>query len=109
MLGLNQFADGLDTGIDEVVRATGGIADAGAAEIDAEVVIQGREDFLEFDRPFDGFAPVFVGGTDDLSITHAAAKQQTGVGARPVIAAVVGIELWGTTELPPDDHGDILV
>ena len=101
--------DRLDAAVDEVVRAALGILDGRGGRVDAEAVVQRGEHFLEFHRAIDGLITVLVGGADDLAVVHAAAGEEGKVRARPVVAAVVLVNLRGATELAPHHNGHVLV
>src|SRR6056297_2040775 len=96
-------------GIDEIHRPTGQVLDRCAPRVDADVVIESREDLLEFDRAFDGFASEAVGRADDLSVIHSAAGEHGGTDTGPVVASALCVDLRGAAELTPHHHADILV
>ncbi len=59
--GSNQFLDRLDAGIDQVMRPPLRVLHLRFLQIDAAVVIQGGEDFLEFHGPLNHFRTQPVG------------------------------------------------
>ena len=108
-MGLDQFADGLGAVFDEVARATLGVFDGGGVHVDAEVVVEGGEDFLKGDGAAVGFAAETVGGADDLAALHAAAGEEGHGDAGPVVATDLGADARGAAEFAPDEDGDVFV
>ena len=70
----------------QVVRPAAEIGHSGLAYIDAQIVIERREDFAKRHRSFVRFASESIRGADDLAGFHSAAGQQRAAGARPVVA-----------------------
>jgi len=69
----HQFPHGLGTVGDEEVRSAGKVLHGDLVYVDAEIVVEGGEDFAEGDRSFGGFAAEAIGGADDLAGFHSAA------------------------------------
>src|SRR6218665_528735 len=95
--------------LDEVLRNARLVEDPDVFDVDPGVVVEGREDFLELDRTVFGVLAVPVRPADHLPRPHSAPGQETLVRLRPVIAAVVAVDLGGPAELPPDNHGNVPV
>lgn len=72
---LNEFAHRL-VAVDEEMRAAGEILNLGRGQVDAHVVIEGREDFLEMNGTIDRFAAETIGAADELAGFHIAAGQE---------------------------------
>ena len=105
----DDFADREVARVNEVLGGAGEVEDAGVLGIDSGAVIERGEDFLEgYGASLWSFA-VAIGGADDLSGFHAAASENGGIGLRPVIAAVIGVDSGSAAEFSPDDDGDIAI
>src|SRR5687767_6532673 len=95
--------------IDQIMRPARGVGDCGGVGVDAEVVIEGGEDFAEFHGTFRGLTAEPVGCADDLAGLHAAAAQYAAGYAGPVVAAAVFIDRRAAAEFAPGDDRHILV
>ena len=78
-------------------------------DVDAQVVVERGEDFLEVDRAVLGLGAQAIGRADDLAGAHAAAGQQGAGDVGPVVAAGVLVDLGRAAEFAPDDDRDVLV
>lgn len=61
--------------IDQIVRTTVEVRDGGVVDVDAQVLIQSGEYFLEVDRAVDWFFGITIRFADDLSDGHATTSQ----------------------------------
>jgi hypothetical protein len=95
--------------IDKILRATGEIGEGGFGHVDAHLFVERGEDLAEGYGAIGGFTGVFVGGTDDLAMAHAAAGEEGGSDAWPVISSAFGIDDRGAAEFAPDDDGNVFV
>src|SRR5204862_5446799 len=68
--------------VHQILRPSTAVVDRRRPDVDAEVVIERGEDFLEADRSFDDLLSQSVGGPDDLAGSHAAARQHREVDPR---------------------------
>ena len=59
--------------VDQVLRAAGQILDVGDVRMDAEMMIQRRDDFTEMNRAVDRYAGDAVRTSDGLAHFHSAA------------------------------------
>ena len=105
----NQLADGLGAVFDEVVGAAFGVGDGGGVDVDAEVAVEGGEDFGEGDGAAVCLAAEAVGGADDLTVGHAAAGEEGHGDAGPVVAPDLGTDDGGAAKLAPDEDGAVFV
>src|SRR5215469_10788129 len=64
----NQFTNGRP--FHQVLGPAGRVVDGRGGRVDAEVVVQRREDLLEVDRPLPGVLAEPVGGADGLAGLH---------------------------------------
>src|SRR5512134_3394339 len=83
----NQLAHRLHPAIDKVVRPAGVIGDRRAIRINAEIVIERREDFLEMHGPIFGALGKTIRRTDHLPRAHSSTGKQSTRDLRPMIAA----------------------
>src|SRR6266498_1884566 len=89
--------------IDQILRPAVRVEDARLTWIQADVAVEGREDFLELDRsPCRGTADAIT-RTDDLARAHAAARHEGAGQLRPVVAAGGVVDSRGAAEFTPDD------
>ena len=105
----NQFGQRIVSVIDEVLRPPCQILNVRDMGIDAEVVIQGGDDFAKMDRAIDRYAGDAVGPSDDLPHLHAAACKQSTAHLRPMVAARIIVDDRRTPELAPCNHSHILI
>ena len=78
---------------DEKLRPAGEVGELRAGNIDAQLLIERREDVAEMNRPGAWLLAPAVGGAEDLAVTHAAAGYEGTANPWPVIAAAVGVDL----------------
>src|SRR5687768_10533829 len=74
--------------------------------VDPEGVEHGGGEVVRAHGILGGICAVFVGSAVNEATLHSAAREQDGVAIRPMIAAGVFIDLWGSAEFAhPDDEG----
>src|SRR5216117_2185073 len=95
--------------VDEILRPAAQVRDGRPGYVNAQVVIQRREDFPEIDRPAGWLAAEAVGGADHLPRLHAPAGQQREGRLGPVLAPAVLVDLGAAAEFAPHYHGDVLI
>src|SRR6185503_5099019 len=100
----NQFANGLVIVVHEILRASGKIVERDLVGVDAEIVIQRREDFTEVHGPFHGFAAQPIRGANDLADFHSTTEQRRAGNTRPMIPPAVLVDRRRAAELAPDNH-----
>ena len=107
---LDHFAHRFDVGIDQELRPAGRVEDAGLVDVDAEVVVERREDFLELDRamywdvrPGALVAPI----TWPVRMPPPASSAQLTCGQWSRLLHVV--DARRAAELAPDHDGDVLI
>ena len=82
----NQFGNRLAV-IHDRCRTAVEVLDQGLGVVDAQVMVDGRQEVAGPADPFDGVFAAFVGGADEASGGDPAAGPDVGKAARPVIAA----------------------
>ena len=94
--------------INQKLGASGRIHDGGRGDIDPEVVIEGRDDFLHVDRSLLGILAEPVGGTDRLSGPHSAPCEIGAADLGPVISPSTVVDFRRAPKLAPDHDGHII-
>src|SRR5262245_35573606 len=105
----HQFLHRHTARIDQILRATAQVSNRDLAHVDAEVVVERREDVAELDWPVGGLAAQAIRRANHLSGLHPAAGQQPTRNSRPMIAAGVLVDRRCAAELAPNDYGNVLV
>ncbi len=82
-----------------------GVVGEAAVGVDAEDVVDGLQQVLGPHGALAGGFALAVGGADDLAHLEAAAGDECGHGAWPVVSTAVG-DAWGAAELAPDEDED---
>ena len=85
------------------------VFDCGPIDIDPELAVESREDFLEVNGTSNGFAAETVGCSNRLAGVQSAAGKQRARDSRPVVAPAVGIDVRRAAEFAPDQYGDIAI
>src|SRR5436190_19267150 len=104
----NQFANWLMIVIDQILRASGQVVQRHLVRIDAQVVVEGREDFAELHRALHRFATQAIGRANHLANLHSAAKHHRARDARPMIASAIIVDGRCAAEITPNDYGHVL-
>ena len=71
-------------------------------DVDPQVLVESRKNFLEMDRAIDGVFPEPVRRADYLAGLHSAAGEQCARNLRPVVSAGVFVDLGSATEFTED-------
>ena len=100
---LDEFLDWLNAGIDQVLRSSAQVINRCRSHVDAHVVIERCEDFLEFDGALDGVFAESIRFSYDLPGFHSAAGHQRKRNLWPVIAATHFVDLGGAAEFATED------
>lgn len=103
---LDQFADRFV--IDEELWSTCGVYDGGGRDVDTEVMVKGRDDFLHVNGSFFCVFSEAVGCPDGLSGSHGASGEPCAADLGPVVTSRSVIDFWSSSEFAPDDDGNII-
>ena len=96
--------------INEVLRPPVVVGELSGRRVDAELVVERREEFLEMDGAVGGVFAEAVSGTEDLASLQAAAEEHCAGDLRPMVsAAVVIVDARRAAELAPDDDHHVVV
>ena len=90
--------------IDQILRTSRQIVDRRAIDVESEVVIKGREDFLKMHRAFRWILGQRICLPDDLSGSNSSTRKQRAAHLRPVIPTAFVVDLRSPTEFTP--HND---
>src|SRR5262249_41496379 len=94
--------------IDQVLRPAGRVDHRRLADVDAEVVVERRQDFLEVAGGGLGVFAEGGGGGGGPGGFSAAAREERAAYLRPVVAAGFLVDPRRAAEFAPGDDGDII-
>ncbi len=106
---LHQFSNRFVRIIAEVMRPSCQIRHGPPARVESEMVKQRRENFLEMHRTILRLSRVRRRRANDLTRSHAAAREQGAADLGPVVSARLLVDLWCPAEFTPDQHRHVPV
>src|SRR5205085_2932913 len=99
----NQLAHWL-IAIYQEMRTAGQIGEGGFVHVNAHIVIESSEDFLEVDCPLHRFAAQSVGCANGLAGFHSPAGEQRAGNFWPMIAPGILVDDRSAAKFAPDNH-----
>ena len=99
----------LDARIHGGPRRAALVEDAEHLAVQSCTTVKRGKDLLELHGTIRRVFAIAVGLADHLAGLHTASGQHGATHLRPVIAAVVLVDLGRTAKLAPDHHGDVVV